>query len=107
MTPKRAKKTKIYDTAEFLAVGSQNLVNEYLEVAWEEMFELSDPDIFVTALGNVARARGMTEVAQEAGLARESLYRSLATGSKVRFDTILKLMTVFHFMPISNSNKIA
>ena len=96
----QTKKTKLYDTAEFLASGSQRLVQDYLEVAWEEMFELNDPEIFVTALGNVARARGMTEVAREAGLARESLYRSLSAGSKVRFDTILKLMTVFKFAPI-------
>ena len=71
------------------------------------MFELTDPDIFVTALGNVARAKGMTEVAREAGLARESLYRSLAAGSKVRFDTILKLMAVFHFVPVQAPHKIA
>jgi len=101
------KKTKIYDTAEFLATGSQKLVNEYLEVAWEEMFELNDPDIFVTALGNVARAKGMAQVSRESGLARESLYRSLSAGSKVRFDTVLKLMAVFKFVPNPGNRKPA
>jgi probable addiction module antidote protein len=101
------KKTKIYDTAEFLALGSQKLVNDYLEVAWEEMFTLKDPDIFITALGNVARAKGMTEVARETGLARESLYRSLVSGSKVRFDTVLKLMAVFNFVPNPGGRKSA
>ncbi|NTV76119.1 MAG: putative addiction module antidote protein [Holophaga sp.] len=96
---RRILKTKPFESADFLASGSQKLINDYLEVAWEEMFEMSDPDIFVTALGNVAKARGMTEVAKATGLARESLYRSLASGSKVRFDTILKLMAAFNFFP--------
>jgi probable addiction module antidote protein len=51
-----------------------------------------DPASFVDALGNIARARGMTQVAKEAGLARESLYRSLGTGGNPEFATVLKVM---------------
>lgn len=51
-----------------------------------------DPSSFVDALGDIARARGMTQVAKEAGLARESLYRSLGSGGNPEFATVLKVM---------------
>jgi probable addiction module antidote protein len=103
----RPVKTKAYDTADFLALGGQKLIHEYLEIAWREMFEQNDPAIFVTALGNVARAKGMTEVARDSGLARESIYRSLESGSKVRFETIFKLMGAFKFVPLPPRGKSA
>ena len=43
------------------------------------------------ALGDIARARGMSQVAKDAGLGRESLYKALAPGAKPRFDTVLKV----------------
>jgi adenine-specific DNA-methyltransferase len=51
-----------------------------------------DASTFVDALGNVARAHGMTHVAKEAGLARESLYRSLGSGGNPEFATVIKIM---------------
>ncbi len=51
-----------------------------------------DPAAVVDALGNIARARGMTQVAKDAGLARESLYRSLGNGGNPEFATVLKVM---------------
>jgi probable addiction module antidote protein len=51
-----------------------------------------DPASVVDALGDIARARGMTQVAKEAGLARESLYRSLGTGGNPEFATVLKVL---------------
>ena len=51
-----------------------------------------DPTSVVDALGNIARARGMTHVAKEAGLARESLYRSLGAGGNPEFATVLKVI---------------
>lgn len=51
-----------------------------------------DAVLFVDALGNIARARGMTQVAKVAGLARESLYRSLSVGGNPEFATVLKVM---------------
>jgi probable addiction module antidote protein len=101
----QAKNLKIYDTADYLVAGSQQLIQKYLAIAWEEMITEKDPGIFVVALGNVAKAKGMTEVAKQAGLARESLYRSIAQGSKVRFETVCKLMAVFNFTPTQAETK--
>jgi probable addiction module antidote protein len=47
----------------------------------------------VEALGNIARARGMSQVAREAGLARESLYRALHSGGNPEFSTVMKVMS--------------
>ncbi len=55
------------------------------------VLEADDPDLLLLALGDIARARGMAEVAKEAGLGRESLYKALAPGAKPRFDTVLKV----------------
>jgi probable addiction module antidote protein len=55
------------------------------------VLEADDPDLLLLALGDIARARGMSEIAKEAGLGRESLYKALAPGAKPRFDTVLKV----------------
>lgn len=55
------------------------------------VLETDDPDLLLLALGDVARARGMAQVAKDAGLGRESLYKALAPGAKARFDTVLKV----------------
>ncbi|RPI40164.1 MAG: putative addiction module antidote protein [Betaproteobacteria bacterium] len=47
--------------------------------------------MLLLALADIARARGMAEVAREAGLGRESLYKALSPGAKPRFDTVLKV----------------
>ena len=49
------------------------------------------PDLLLMALGDVARGRGMAQVAKDAGPGRESLYKALAPGAKPRFDTVLKV----------------
>ena len=74
-----------YDTAEFL--DNEELIAEYLAVAMED----SNPDVFITALATVARARGMTQLAKDSGLSRESLYKTLTPGAKPRFETIVKI----------------
>ena len=74
-----------YDTAEFL--DNEELIAEYLAVAMED----PDPDVFIAALATVARARGMTQLAKDSGLSRESLYKTLAPGAKPRFETIVKI----------------
>jgi probable addiction module antidote protein len=53
--------------------------------------EANDPDLLLLALGDVARAKGMTQVAKDAGLGRESLYKALAPGAKPRFETVMKV----------------
>ena len=58
----------------------------------EEAFEDGDPALTTTALGDIARARGMTRVAADAGLGRESLYRALSPTGAPEFSTVLKVM---------------
>ncbi|AQR63765.1 putative addiction module antidote protein [Aquaspirillum sp. LM1] len=51
-----------------------------------------NPDVLLAAIRDVARARGMTQLANAAGLGRESLYKALTPGAKPRYDTVLKLL---------------
>ena len=74
-----------FDAARYL--DSAEAVAEYMSA----MLEANDPDLLLLALGDVARAKGMAQVAKEAGLGRESLYKALAPGAKPRFDTVLKV----------------
>ena len=60
----------------------------YLEAALEE----GDPNLVTAALGDIARAKGMTQVAREAGLGRESLYKALSPAGNPEFATILKVV---------------
>ena len=80
-------RTTPYDVAEHLRTPEE--VAAYLD-AWLE--EAPDDAAGITqALGGIARAKGMTQVAREAGLSRESLYRALGAGGKPRFATVLKV----------------
>ncbi len=75
-----------FDAADYL--DSEETIAEYLTAALED----ENPDVFLAALGDVAKARGMSVVAQNSGLGRESLYKALAPGAKPRYDTILKVL---------------
>jgi probable addiction module antidote protein len=55
------------------------------------VLEANDPDLLLVALSDVARAKGMAQVAKDAGLGRESLYKALAPGAKPRFETVMKV----------------
>ena len=55
------------------------------------VLETDDPNLLLLALGDVARAKGMVQVAKAAGLGRESLYKALAPGAKPRFETVMKV----------------
>jgi probable addiction module antidote protein len=57
------------------------------------VLETGDSDLLLLALSDIARARGMAQVAKDAGLGRESLYKALTPGAKPRFDTVMKVMT--------------
>jgi probable addiction module antidote protein len=74
-----------FDAARYL--DSDEAVAEYMSA----VLEANDPDLLLLALGDVARAKGMAQVAKEAGLGRESLYKALTPGATPRFDTILKV----------------
>lgn len=79
-------KTSTYDAAEYL--DSTEDMSAYLEAALED----GDPRVVVQALGTIARARGMTELAREAGLGRESLYKALSPDGNPAFSTVLKVV---------------
>ena len=76
-----------FDASEFL--DNDEVIAQYLAAALED----GDPDLFVAALGDVAKARGMTQVASATGLGRESLYKSLRSGSKLRYETVQKILS--------------
>ena len=80
------KKPVVFDAADYL--DSEEVIAEYLNVALSS----EDPDLFLQAIADVAKARGMAQVAKETGLGRESLYKALAPGAKPRYDTVLKLI---------------
>jgi len=79
-------RTKSWDAAEHLK--SDEEMAAYLEAALED----GDPALVAAALGDIARAKGMTEIAREAGLGRESLYKALSPGGNPEFATILKVV---------------
>ena len=74
-----------FDAARYL--DSDAAIAEYMSV----VLEANDPDLLLLALGDVARAKGMAQVAKDAGLGRESLYKALAPGAKPRFETVMKV----------------
>jgi probable addiction module antidote protein len=74
-----------FDAARYLTDDAA--VAEYVTA----MLETGDSDLLLLALGDIARARGMAQVAKDAGLGRESLYKALAPGAKPRFDTVMKV----------------
>jgi len=74
-----------FDMAEHLP--DQQAIAEYLTIVLEE----NDPAEFAHALGTIARARGMTEIARASGITREALYRALRPDAQPRFDTVSRV----------------
>ncbi|CAG0993981.1 MAG: putative addiction module antidote protein [Rhizobiaceae bacterium] len=77
---------KVWDASEYL--DSEEIVFAYVNAAMEE----GDPALLTAALGDVARARGMTEIARKAGMSRESLYRALSSDGNPELATVMKVM---------------
>ncbi|WP_343583833.1 addiction module antidote protein [Herbaspirillum sp.] len=75
-----------FDAAEYL--DSEEAIAAYIQAALEE----NDPALLMSALSDVIRARGVSTVAQKAGLGRASLYKTLAPGATPRLDTVMKLL---------------
>lgn len=75
-----------FDPADYL--DSDEMIVEYLKAAAED----KNPEVFLSALGDVARAKGMTEVAKRTGLGRESLYKALRPGSHPQYQTISSVL---------------
>jgi len=74
-----------FDAARYL--DNEEVIAEYLAACLED----SNPEVFLAALGDVAKARGITKLAKETGLGRESLYKTFSPGTKPRFETIMKI----------------
>ena len=80
--------TKRYDVAEHLRTSEE--MAAYLEACFEEAD--GDAAFIAKALGDIARAKGMTQVARDAGVSRESLYKALSGDRSPDFTTILKVV---------------
>ena len=83
-------KTKHFNPFDYLE--TQEEINEYLS----ECFKEDDPQLFINALGHLARHHGMTDVAKKSGLNRESLYKVFNGKTQPKWDTIHRLMKVLH-----------
>ena len=83
------KKVKVtmWDPAEYLE--SEEDVIAYLS----DVFSTGDAQLIVSAIGDVARARGMAKIAEEIDCGRESLYKSLSNTGNPSFDTVIKVLT--------------
>ena len=81
-----ATKTSRYDAADYLKTEED--IRNYLNAA----LELGEPDVFAKALGDVARARGMTSISKSTGLTRETLYRTLSEIGNPQLDSLLKIL---------------
>lgn len=72
---------------------SRHLDNDdSIRVFLQDILESGDPKVIAGGLGDVARAKGMTELAAKAGLSRESLYRALSEDGNPRLDTLMKVL---------------
>jgi len=95
-----AVKTKPFDPAEYLDTP------ESIATYMTEALETGDPAFVADALGVIARARGMSEVAREAGVSRESLYRALSAEGNPEFGTVMRVAQAlglkFSVTPISD-----
>lgn len=78
--------TSVWDPAEHLRTHED--MAAYLEAALED----GDPSLIAAALGDIARAKGMTQIARETGLGRESLYKALSPEGNPEFATVMKVL---------------
>jgi probable addiction module antidote protein len=86
------KKLKISELPDFDAteyLDSDEAIAQYLTVVLED----GDASLLTAALGDIARARGMSEIAKAAGLTREALYKALRADAQPRFDTVQRVCT--------------
>ncbi len=87
-----------FEIAEYL--DDEEMIAEYLNAVLED----GDSSDIISALGHVAKAQGMSKIAEETGLSRPSLYKALSGGAKPQFETILKVLRAvgghLHVKPI-------
>ena len=78
-----------FDIAKYL--DSKEIIAEYLS----QILEDGDSNELISAIGDIARAKGMTQIAKDTGLGRESLYKTFNNNSKPKFETIIKVLHSF------------
>ena len=91
--------TSKFDIVDYL--DSNEMIAEYLN----EVLEEGDDSEIITAIGHIAKAIGMTKIAEDTGLSRPSLYKALSEGAKPQFSTIMKVLKAIggqiHINPIT------
>ncbi|TAN39263.1 MAG: putative addiction module antidote protein [Nitrospirae bacterium] len=83
---KEKLKTTKWDAVDYLKTDED--MADYLEAAMED----GEPAVIATAIGNIARAKGMTQIARKAGIGRVSLYKALSPDGNPEFATVLKVV---------------
>jgi len=78
-----------FDVSQYL--DSKEMIAEYLS----QVLADGDTDELLGAIGNIAKARGMSQIAKDTGLGRESLYKTFSDGAKPRFETVMKVLDSF------------
>ena len=96
-------KTGPYDVAEFQETPEE--MAAYLEACIQE--SEGDSAFIAKALGDIARAKGMTQIARETGLSRESLYKALSGDRSPSFDTILKVISALGLKLSASAKEVA
>ena len=84
------KQATPFDVSEYL--DSEEMIAAYLT----SIIEDNDWDLLIQAIGHVAKARGMSKIAEESGLGRESLYKSFNQNSRPRFETVMKVLSAMN-----------
>ena len=84
-------KTTVWDPAEYLTTEEE--VNAYLE----DIFSTGDAKLIIAAIGDVARARGMSKVAEDVECGRESLYKALSQTGNPSFETVIKVLSALGY----------
>jgi probable addiction module antidote protein len=95
----RKEKTSVWDASEHLKTEDDMVA--YLEAALEE----NDPALIAAALGDIAKAKGMTSIAKKTGLGRESLYKALSAEGHPEFSTVLKVVEALGLQLHAKSGK--
>jgi len=78
-----------FDVSQYL--DSKEMIAEYLS----QILADGDTDELLEAIGNIAKAKGMSQIAKDTGLGRESLYKTFQDGAKPRFETVMKVLDSF------------